>query len=146
LGPGQAVLDGERLDVRPERGEVIGEDERLAVVRIDLAVRPAVPRTEVARWVEGHDLPCPTGPFASTLPRPARPLRGDEHPLVEERVVAPMRLAGEEVERLGGCGRWRRRWASSIAGRQCDASTATIASGAGRACQSSCGSSFAASS
>ena len=73
-----------------ERREVVGEHERARVVRVPVAVGAHVAGAQVAPGVVARRLD--RGSWLSRLPCQGRRVRPDrdQHPLVEQRVVAPM--------------------------------------------------------
>src|SRR5215469_16431684 len=45
------MLDTRRRGIRPQRGEVVVEDERCAVLRRACTARPLVSRTQITGWI-----------------------------------------------------------------------------------------------
>ena len=92
--PPSHALVGRR---RPQRGEVVREDERALVRRVALAVGAGIARAEVAIGVVGGRRVRAGGrfPFALAEPGTARPTGRDEHPVAAERIPAAVRIAEE---------------------------------------------------
>ena len=110
FGTEEAVLHGRLGRVRPERREVVVEDERGVVVGVPMAVRPDVARAEIAIGEIGRSVVDDLR-LLGAEPRPERAARGDQHPLVDERVVPAVRVVAEpgRQDAVGRTVRWHDR-------------------------------------
>jgi hypothetical protein len=91
LVPQKWVLSAQLWRVREERREIIGEDERIVVLRIPGTAGAFVARAEVACWIVARALPGGWF-FHSTPPRAQSAVRRNLYPLSRERVVASVRV------------------------------------------------------
>lgn len=108
LGDEEAVLDALRAAIGSERGEVVREDEGRVVLRVPGAARALVAGAQVALGVVRRP-GIARRRLDLALPRTLGALRGDEDPLIGERVVASMRRGqrsrwSERQGRHGGGG------------------------------------------
>jgi hypothetical protein len=94
LGPDEPLRELPYPGVRPERAEIVGEYERRVIARVHVAVGPHVARAQVAARVVGGSLGGSIG-LRRPEPRSLRPVGCNEHPFVEQRVVAAMRIERE---------------------------------------------------
>jgi hypothetical protein len=85
-------LDGLRRNIRAERRKVVVEKEHVVViVGILRSASSPISRTHVAIRIIARR-PFPGWLAAIPLPRPSQSTGGAEHPLIEERVVAAVRI------------------------------------------------------